>query len=259
MKLKLLASLVGILAAVPAFADTKAKPYTLGDLKALVSQKAYEEAVEHLGDLPPSERNAEWLDVAATAAAGFVGQLPVEQIVYGIEAVERAYPQVLTSAKYTKSRGELGLRGYARFLDRAGGGGLEQATRFLDGEPANGGLALGMGKVVLRAFSTKYAAAPFFKRAVTGKAPPSGACKDEDLKTALVSALGLPRDYDGAAAARAIAEACWSEQKQTIVEQLDGAAAGGSGYVLANTCEILKAKKALTAKQTRICAGDKDD
>jgi hypothetical protein len=258
MKLKLLVSLVGILAVSTALADTKAKSYTLGDLKTLVSQKAYEEAVEHLGDLPPSERNAEWLDVAATAAAGFVGQLPVEQIVYGIEAVERAYPQVLTSAKYTKGRGELGLKGYARFLDGAGGRGLEQAMRFLDGEPANGGLALGMGKVVLGAFSSKYAAAPFFKRAVAGKAPPSGVCKDEDLKTALVSALGLPSDYDGAAAARAIADACWSEQKKTIVEQFDEAR-GGSGYVLANTCEILKAKKALTAKQTRICAGEKDD
>jgi hypothetical protein len=259
MKRKLLVSMVGILAASTALADSKdskdsKKAYTLGDLKALVAQKAYEEAVEHLGDLVPSERTAEWLDVAATAAAGFVAQLPAEQIVYGIEAVERAYPQVLTSAKYTKQRGELGLRGYARLLDRAGGGGLEQAMRFLDGEPANAGLALGMGKVVVRAFSSKYAAAPFFGRAVAGKAP--GACKDEDLKTALVSALGLPSDYDGAAAARAIADACWSEQKKTI---LDEAAKADSGYVLANTCEILKAKKALTARQTRICAGEKDD
>lgn len=262
MKLLISLSLVGILAASTALADAgadkaKAKPYALADLKALVAQKAYEEAVGHLGDVPPSERNAEWLDVAATAAGGLLTQLPTEQIVYAIDAIDRGFPQVLTSAKYTKVRAEQGLKGYGRYLDSAGADGLEQAMRFLGGDAANTDLALRMGKVVLRAFSSKYAAAPFFQRAVGGKAP-GAACKDEDLKTALVAALGVPRAYDAAVAARAIADACWSEQKKTIVEQLDEAGRT-NGYVRANTCEILKAKKALTADQTRICAKDKGD
>lgn len=165
---------------------------------------------------------------------------------------------MLTSARYTKVRGELGLKGYARCMDGAGASCLEQAMRFLDGEPANQGLALGMGKVVLRAFSAKYTAAPFFRRAVAGNSS-GAACKDGDLKTAMVSALGLPGGYDGAAAARVIAETCWSEQKTTIVEQFDEAVASKGGYVLASTCEILKAKKALTDKQARTCARNKDD
>jgi hypothetical protein len=257
--MKLLLSIVGILAASTAFADTdKAKPYTLAELKTLVSQKAYEEAVGHLGDLSPSERNADWLDVAATASAGLLSQLPVDQIVYAIDAIDRAYPQVLTSAKYTKVRAEQGIKSYARCLDEVGASCLEQANRFLDGDPSNTDLALKMGKAAMRAFSSKYTAAPFFKRAVSGKSP-SAACKDDDLKTSMISAFGVPRSYDSAVAGRSIADLCWNEQKKTVIDQFNEAVKSDSSYVRANTCEILKAKQALTADQTRICAKDKDD
>jgi hypothetical protein len=257
--MKLLTSLagIGVLVASTAFADAKEKPYTLGDLKTLVSQKAYEEAVGHLGDLRPSERTAEWLDVAVAAASGYVAQLPTSQIMYAIEAIDRAFPQVLTSPKYTQVRAEQGLKSYGKCLAESDAC-LESATRFLEADPSNTDLALKMSKVVLRSFSSKYTAAPFFKRAVSGKAP-GAACKDEDLKTAMVAALGLPKSYDGAAAGRAIADVCWNEQKKTVSDQLTEAVSTSSGYVRANTCEVLKAKQALTADQTRICAKDKDD
>jgi hypothetical protein len=258
--MKLLITFAAILAAAtPALAD-KARRYTLDDLKALVAQKAYEEAIAHLGDIAPSERKAEWLDVAAAASAGYVAGLPTDQIVYAIDAIDRAYPQVLKVDRYTKVRGEQGLKGYEACLGSRWGGSecLERAMKFLDADAANAELALGMAKVVMRTFSSKYAAAPFFKRAVSGKAP-GAACKDEELKISLVSALAVPKSYDAAIAGRAIAELCWSEHRKTILDQLDEAARGGSAYVRANTCEILKARKALTADQARICARVKDD
>ncbi|HEX4451521.1 MAG TPA: hypothetical protein VH143_11655, partial [Kofleriaceae bacterium] len=43
---------------------------SLADLKALVSQGAFKEAYVHLGDVAPAQRNADWVDVAASAAAG---------------------------------------------------------------------------------------------------------------------------------------------------------------------------------------------
>ncbi len=257
--MKLLISLVGILAAsTAALADTKARPYTLADLKILVSQKAYEEAVGHLGDVPPSERSAEWIDVAATAAAGYLVQLPTEQIMHAIDTIDRGFPQVLTVAKYTKVRGEQGLRSYARCLQSAEAACLEAAMRFLQFDPANTDLALQMGKVVMRSFSSKYTAAPYFQRAVSGKAP-AAACRDEDLKTSMVSAFSLRKSYDAAIAARAIASVCWSEHKKTVVDHFNVAVKSNDSYVRANTCEILKAKQALSADQTRICAKDKDD
>src|SRR5271156_39505 len=51
------------------------KKYTMADLKALVTQQSYREAVQHLDDVAPSERNADWQEVAGTAAAGFVASL----------------------------------------------------------------------------------------------------------------------------------------------------------------------------------------
>jgi hypothetical protein len=247
MKLILSLSLVGVLAASTAVAD-KEKSYTLDDLKSLVAQKAYEEALMHLGDIAPSERKAEWQDIAATAGAGFLGGVPTEQIVYAIEAIEGRYPQVLKSDKYTKVRGEQGLKGFGECFGQRWGGSecLEKAHKFLDGEPANTDLALKMAKVVMRGFSSKYTAAPFFKRAVSGKTP-GAACKDEDLKTSLVSALAVPKSYDAAAAGRAIADLCWAEHKKTVVDQFNEAVKSDSSYIRINTCAILKDKKALTA------------
>lgn len=254
--MKLLISLAGILALSTAALADKAKPYTLDDLKALVSQKSYEEAVSHLGDVAPSERKAEWLDVAATAAAGYVAGLTSDQVVYAIDAIDRAYPQVLKVEKYTRVRTEQGLKGYEKCL---GGGSecLEKAMKFVEADAANSELALKTGKVVMRSFSSKYTAAPFFKRAVSGKS--LAACKDEDLKTSMLSAFAAPKSYDAAAAGREIAELCWSEHKKLVVDQFNEAVKSDSSYVRKNTCEILKSKKALSADQTRICAKDKDD
>ena len=44
------------------------KKYTLADLKALVGQSAFKEAFQHLGDISPSQRTAEWVDLAAAAS-----------------------------------------------------------------------------------------------------------------------------------------------------------------------------------------------
>ena len=258
--MKLLISIAGILALSTAALADKAKPYTLDDLKALVSQKSYEEAVSHLGDVAPSERKAEWLDVAATAAAGYVAGLTSDQVVYAIDAIDRAYPQVLKVEKYSKVRTEQGLKGYEKCLGSGWGGGsecLEKAMKFTEADAANSELALKMGKVVMRSFSSKYTAAPFFKRAVSGKS--LAACKDEDLKTSMLSAFAVPKSYDAAAAGREIAELCWSEHKKTVVDQFNEAVKSDSSYVRKNTCEILKSKKALSADQTRICAKDKED
>jgi len=62
--MKALASVACVLVATTPAAADKDKKYTLADLKALVKDKAYKEAVVHLGDVAPSERTAEWQDIA---------------------------------------------------------------------------------------------------------------------------------------------------------------------------------------------------
>ena len=170
-------ALAGIVALSSVAAADKG-PYTLADLQALVAQKSYREAVGHLSDISPSARNAAWLAVAVDAASGYVGGLAGDDLatkVWGIEAIDAQYPQLLSSPKYTKIRAEIGLRGYeacfanSYALDAC----IEHATKFLDADASNTDLAFQMAKA-LRRNSNPHVSVTFFKRAVAAKAPKSG-------------------------------------------------------------------------------------
>ena len=243
------------LLAMTTLATADKKPYTLADLKTLVSSKSFKEAVEHLNDVPPAERNADWLDTAATAAAGYISALSNDNLVtkvITIEQLDADVPPILKSTKYTKVRAEVGLKAYGACLqnnywtDEC----LEHATKFVEGDASNVDLALKMAKLV-RKNAKSWAALPFFKRALAGK-PSAAACKDGDLALAVTSGLALPKDYDRAADARAIsAGACWDHLKKPILAAFNEDSE--NGYVRQNSCDFLKAKKALGAEQARSC------
>ena len=40
------------------------------DLKALIAQKGYQEVLQHLNDVAPSDRNQEWTDIAGRRPRG---------------------------------------------------------------------------------------------------------------------------------------------------------------------------------------------
>jgi hypothetical protein len=231
------------------------KPYTLADLKALVAQKSYQEAIAHLSDISPSERNADWLAVAVDAATGHISGLSNDNLVtkvFAIEELDTAYPAILKSAKYTKVRAEVGLKAYescfqqSYSLDEC----LKHAAKFVEADAGNWELALKMAKAVRRN-GNAYNAVPHFKRALGGKGNAT-VCKDDDLKTAVIAGLGLPKDYDNAADARAIAgNNCFENLKKDIIKAFDEESSGG--YVHDNACDFLKAKKALNATQAKTC------
>jgi hypothetical protein len=50
---------LGALAAFATTAHADDKKYTMADLKALIEQKGYQEAIEHMKDISPSERKAD--------------------------------------------------------------------------------------------------------------------------------------------------------------------------------------------------------
>ena len=246
-----LLGIAGSLAAVAATAQADEKKYTMADLKSLVAAKSFKEAVQHLGDISPSERNADWLDVAATAGAGYIGGLSNDDLVVKVIAIEKLdgdFPQIIKSPKYTKVRGEIGLKAYeacfqnSYWIDEC----LQHALKFIDADTGNYDLALKMSKLVRRN-ANAYGAIPFFKKALGGKND-AAVCKDDDMKLAVVAALGLPPDYDNQKAAREIAGgACWGALQKPIVEAWG---AEESGYLHDNGCELLKAKKAVPAGKT---------
>ena len=243
-------ALVGILA-TSSVAIADKKPYTIADLKALVAQKSFKEAVAHLGDVSPSDRNADWQSVAADAAAGYIGSLSNDNLVtkvLEIEKLDGEYPAILKSPKYTKVRAEVGLKAYkgcfenSYWIDEC----LDHAFKFVDADAGNTDLAFKMGKLV-RLNAKHWAALRYFKVALANK-PAKAMCADEDVALAVVSGLSLPESYDQVPIAKEIAQGpCWDNLKKPILAEFE------NSYVRTNACGILKAKKALTAEQAKNC------
>ncbi len=247
-------ALVGVLA-MTSIAVADKKPYTLADLKTLVSQKSYKEAVEHLGDVAPSERTADWQTTAADATAGYIGALSNDNLVTKVLEIERVdgeFPAILKSPKYTKVRGEVGLKAYqgcfenSYWIDEC----LDHAYKFIDADNANTDLAFKMGKLV-RLNAKHWASLRYFKKALASKSTKT-MCADEDIKLAVVSGLALPESYDALPIAKEVAQgACWENLKKPILEAFSEDSE--NGYVRKNACGLLKAKKALTAEQAKTC------
>jgi hypothetical protein len=246
-------ALVAVLA-VSSSVHADNKKYTLADLKALVSQRSFKEAVDHLQDVSPSERNGEWDGIAGDAAAGMIAGLSNDDLaakVLTIEEVEKDTPVILKSAKYRSVREDVGMKAYtecfrADYLTEVC---MQHALKFVDGDPGNTGLALKRGKLV-RANAYHYVAVPYFKRAVANKAN-APACKDEDLHLAVVAGIGLPKDDERAVDAIALASGpCWENVKKAVVDAFN---AEESGYTVKNACTFLVSKGVLSPAQAGKC------
>ena len=102
-------SLVVAAVMTAALARADAPKDTIADLKALVAQQAYKEAYVHLADIAPSQRNADWIDVGGEACAGLLGTVDASDgtTLALIDQIDRNFPPLLKSAKYTKARADL--------------------------------------------------------------------------------------------------------------------------------------------------------
>lgn len=270
MKHALALAAVGLVSSVvtarPAHADDKS--YSMADLKALVEQKSYAEAVAHLADVAPSERKDEWTTVALDAAGGLLASFTGDDTVAAVGAIaelDTRFPALMKNPTYAKQRSKVGLAAYKACFDGADTGyygyyGHERrgttlddcftsATKFVDATPDNAELALAMAKL-MRPAAFAYASAPMFKRAVSAAGKNAAAvCKDDDLELSIVAALGLPADYEQAIAARTTAERCFDALKKPMVAAFEE----GGSYFHENACPLLLNKRALNAEQAKLC------
>jgi hypothetical protein len=251
---KHIALLVALLsvALVPAARADKDKKYTLADLKALVDGKSFNEALEHLDDISPSERKADWEDLAGRAAVGAVDHArePLQKLQLMI-GIEEKFPSVVKHSKYNSVRTEVGPKGFAACFDASYDPGecRNFAIKFVDDDAANGKLALAMAKVARKGMFA-YNSVPLFKRAVAANKGPA-VCKDEDLKLATVAALGLPSDDEQQVDGRGLASSCWGDLRAPIIAALKE---DDSGYTKTNVCEVLKARKEVRGEIVALCA-----
>lgn len=256
LEIRSLVVVVVVMLASVAHADDK--KYSIADLKALVGQSAFKEAFQHLGDISPSARNAEWVDVAAAAAGGVLGTLDTDDgtTLALVDEVDRQYPQLLKAAKYTKPRAEFGFKGLEGCFEQTNGYwssyGLDNCVkvglRFVDNSNGDRVLALKVAKLARKSMN-HYDAVPFFKRALGPK--DTAACKDEDLKLAVVAGLGLPPEYPKATESKAIMTTCWDDLKDAVLKAFEEDSKGG--YVHQNTCDVLLAKKMISGLNAKQC------
>ncbi|MBA3456711.1 MAG: hypothetical protein H0T42_26715 [Deltaproteobacteria bacterium] len=243
---------------VSSVAQADNKKYTLADLKALNDQSAFKEAFLHIGDIAPAQRKAEWLDVAATAAGGVLGILDTDDgsTAAAIDQIDKEYPALLKSAKYTKPRAELGYQGLEGCFSQTNGYwssyGLDNCIkigmRFVANSGGDKALALKVAKLARRSMNSA-SSVPFFEAAV-GK-DNKALCADSDFKIAVVAGIALPPDYPNAPKARKLMVTCWDSVKDAVLEAFEADSEGG--YIHQNACETLIAKKLLSGLQLKQC------
>jgi len=236
------APLVALALAAATAAHADDTRYTLADLESLVANKAFQEALVHASDIPPTQRTQKWIDVTATAAGGVIASLTTDDgaTLIAITEIDRRYPQLLKSASYVKLRGELGIKGLAGCFDVSRDCG-ELALKLVEGDAR---LAFDVAKVCVA--NDNVVAVALFARGFDTKL-----CKDEKLQRAMMAGLEFDRESKTAGEARTLMTKCWNAVETKIVDEF-GSAGKGSRFHK-NTCDVLAAKKLLSALQLKRC------
>ena len=228
--------------------EGSAKEYSMADLKALSGKGQWEELIQHIEDVPPSKRNAEWdalLERAATElltqhsnSSGYAAFRSAELL------VER-YPTLTKSERFMAKRYEVSTLAFQNCLAESYDASecLRAMQDFLKVGSPPSDVAFQFGKLV-RAKLNHHLAVPFFHRGLQGKPANSPECADQDLGLAVKSGLALPPAEESARLARDIAgERCFGVLESVIVAQLT--ASGSDSFDAKNICDVLKAKGAL--------------
>ena len=231
------------------------KPYTMADLRALAQQQAWGELIDHLEDIPPSSRDAEWRRVAQQAGLGalsIAGRTGPSEGLWLSESLLGRYPVLKESRDFMSKRADLGyaafdkcFRGRIEWADACG----ERLTPFVLADPSNADLAFRVAKLVPPPVHHWYAA-PAFAVAIQKKDDPR--CQDPDVRLAVIAGLGqsLPGKPDVVNASIQLGSAlCWSALHDAIREAMGG---DGADY-LKNTCPFMKSRQTLPPLLTKRC------
>jgi len=223
---------------------------SMADLRALIDQKAYEEAISRLGDIAPTDRNADWQDLAAKAAVGLInGEKDGANKLAFVLRIDSMYPTLGQNAGYATLRAEVATKNYPACFDAHhsrygrhdyGKDCVEMGAKLIDGDASNAKLTLTLAKAAYHQLKDEesFKTVVLFKRAVDA-AKGGAACKDADTWAATQRAMGGPADSDHAKAAHDIATACWSELRKSYLDWI----VGTKGAWRTNGCVVMKEKK----------------
>jgi hypothetical protein len=230
------------------------KRYTLPDLRALAQRASWAELSDHLEDVAPSDRNAEWNALAQQTAlgvlTGWANRSPSEGLAAAQALLER-YPVLKESKDFMGRRATVGLQAFERCFDRDASFELcaPHLKPFVMADPTDHDLAFRLGKLVpprARGFH----AVPAFAVAIDKKG--DARCQDADVRRAVMSGLALAKAGHEDVVAQSIELAsnlCFREMRQAIVDSMGTLAPD----LFKNTCPFMKSQHVLSSLQTKLC------
>jgi len=228
--------------------EGSAKEYGMADLKALSGKGQWEELIQHIEDVPPAKRNAEWDALLERAATELLTQYSNSSGYAAFRSAEllvERYPTLTKSERFMTKRYAVSTTAFESCLSESYDGSecLRSMQDLLKVGSPPPDVAFKFGKLV-RGKLNHHLAVPFFHRGLQGKPANAPECADQDLGLAVKSGLALPPAEESARLARDIAgERCFGVLESAIVAQLK--AGGSDSFDAKNICEVLKAKGAL--------------
>ncbi len=154
----------------------------------------------------------------------------------------KRYPTLKKGKVFMQGRADAGLKAFAKtYSDSRHSSGddpwMDELKAFVEADAVTADLPMRAGKLVTSRL-VAYIAVPFFKKAIAANA---GACKDADVKKALVAALDDNVWQDDAKAL--VEKSCFADVRGALEEGLKK----GDGHLKDNACPILAAKKVSVA------------
>jgi hypothetical protein len=234
-----------------------ADKYEMADLQALEKQSSWEELFDHLEDISPSKRDANWNGMAERASSHLleaqkVDEHTAEGLLAAADRVLQRYRFLKQSKAFMAKRAEVGLKafGYTYSNYRHSRGDdewIDKMKEFVTADTVTADLPQQAAKKV-QVYLVAYCAWPFWKMAMDRGAV---VCKDADFHKSIIAAID-----DGVWKAETTDVAqnkCWSDLKAPLLAELDR---GKSEGFKKNACPLLRAKSALSTAQTAKCNED---
>jgi hypothetical protein len=231
-----------------------AESYGMADLKALEKDLSWAELVDHLTDVQPVKRDAEWRALAERACSAVLDPAAIKDVptaqasLAQMEALFKRFGWLKESKVFMARRAEVGLKalGFTYQTSRHSSGDdpwLDSVKAFVAADQVTPDIAL-RGAKVMTARLIPIVAFPLLRQALAkGGAP---VCKDPDLQRATLAAIA---EGSWPAEADEVLTTCWDELKPQLVAEVNKPDATRTSRL--KLCPVLLKHKGLTAAEEK--------
>ncbi|MDH5649837.1 MAG: hypothetical protein OEY67_09290 [Gammaproteobacteria bacterium] len=231
-----------------------ATEYKLEDLQALANSGTWAELVDHLHDVPPSERTQEWNSLAQQGLSARLKQLlgsgDTESAQLFLKTHFPRFPFLRDDTAFMQLRRDFGMRYYEYCFSYNDDTCHKELLGFVQADP-DASLALDVARLVrLRASDLR--AIEYFELALaksSAKPQQVSVCEDENLRISLENALKAPSDSNYAKSAKSVAFGRCFEPLQGIIKS----AIKDNTNAKSNACQQMLEKNALTGIAKKKC------